>query len=152
MLIYNSKTYFLKLIYSFFLALVFSVGTAFAFTVTMDAKSDGTAKPTIIGETNLPDKTVLMFTLENKKLDYIAQTKVAVKDGKFETSPFSNRGANIEKGTYQLNVTMGIPAVQDKAVQAILGEKGENISGPLVKSAESFKSKSVSYKTTIQVK
>lgn len=114
-------TIFKKLIKSLLLVvLVFAAGSALALNVTLSAKSNGSATPTILGKTNLPDGTNLMFSLENKGIAYHAQTHAVVSGGKFEAGPFSLRGSGLSKGTYTLEVSMSVARVQSTTAQKVI--------------------------------
>ena len=86
-------------------------------------------------DTNLPDETEFILTLskgDSNTDDYsIAQAKVAISDGKAASDPFSNKGEPLT-GDYDLVISMSRPKLQSAAVQAVIGENGEYITGPLV--------------------
>ncbi|NCE63733.1 hypothetical protein D1159_03850 [Pseudoflavonifractor sp. 524-17] len=88
-----------------------------------------TGKPEFHIETNLPDETVLMLTLDRD--DSRAQTKVIVKNGEATSEAFSDKGAPLS-GDYLLTVSMGLPRLQSDYVRSIIGENGEYIEGPYV--------------------
>jgi hypothetical protein len=141
----------IKLIKSLLLAvLFFAAGSAVALNVTLSAKSDGSTTPTIAGKTNLPDGTELMFTLENKGINYRAQTKAFVSGGKFEAGPFSRNYSGLAKGTYTLEVSMSVARLQSKDVQNVIGGDGEKLAGAVVKKS-GFGGNFVDYRTSIRV-
>lgn len=86
--------------------------------------------------TNLPDETVLMLSLYGKSVDYKGQSKVTVKDGKAESEEFSAKGNTLPNGEYELSVSMSLPAIQSDNVRKIIGEKGEYLSGDIVKKSD----------------
>ena len=142
---------FKKLIKSLLsVVLVFAAGHALALNVTLSAKSDGSATPTILGKTNLPDGASLMFTLENKGINYRAQTHTIVSGGKFEAGPFSMRGSSLPKGTYTLGVSMSVANVQSTDVQKVIGNDGGKLAGALVKKS-GFGGNYINYSTSIRV-
>ena len=80
--------------------------------------------------TNLPEDTELLVTVS--KDGYTAQDKVVIlKNGTGYTSEFSDHGGALN-GTYTVNVSMSLPALQKESVRKVIGEKGEYINGPLV--------------------
>ena len=92
--------------------------------------------------TNLPEGTELMVTV--KKDDFTAQDKtVVLADGTGYTSEFSKKG-NALKGDYIVTVSMGLPRTQNKEVQKVIGENGENITGKYVKQDNTTSSNYVS--------
>lgn len=89
--------------------------------------------------TNLPEDTELMVTVKNDS-GYTAQDKaVVLANGVANTAEFSNAGGGTAgdtgeglKGAYEVTVSMGIPSTQKESVRAIIGEKGEYITGQYV--------------------
>jgi len=101
-----------------------------------EIETNDALKPKITGETNLPDGTELMISLSGKTVKYDGQDKAKVQSGKFESSEFSLDGKNLQAGQYDVDVVMPIPAVQSPSVRAVIGEKGENLKGLLVKQGD----------------
>lgn len=97
-------------------------------------------------DTNLPDETVLMLTLSKGDYNtddyFTAQTKVTIEGGKATSDPFSNKGEALT-GEYDLSVSMSLPSLQTDAVRAVIGENGENMTGPLVETSSIGDSKTV---------
>lgn len=97
-------------------------------------------------DTNLPDETVLMLTLSKGDYNtddyFTAQTKATIEGGKATSDPFSNKGEALT-GEYDLSVSMSLPSLQTDAVRAVIGEKGENMTGPLVETSSIGDSKTV---------
>lgn len=73
---------------------------------------------------------------------FTAQTKVTIEGGKAISDPFSNKGEALT-GEYDLSVSMSLPSLQTDAVRAVIGEKGENMTGPLVETSSIGDSKTV---------
>ncbi|MCA1576626.1 MAG: hypothetical protein LC794_04585 [Acidobacteria bacterium] len=92
-----------------------------------------TLKPRIIGETNLPDGTELMVSLDSKSVNYNGSDNTTVNGGRFQSAEFSSNYNNLKAGQYVAEVVMPIPAVQPPSVRAIIGENGEKLKGALVK-------------------
>ena len=61
--------------------------------------------------------------------------EVVVKNGRFSDGPFTDEGAALPPGTYGLevwNMIGGVGGIQPPSVLAIIGQHGENLTGPLV--------------------
>ncbi len=102
--------------------------------VTLDVSSEAQGgKVVFTVETNLPDNTELMLSLSDGS-GYLAQTKVYVKNGSAVSEGFTNRGEPLS-GDYSLNVLMPLPKLQPENVIAVIGTKGEFMSGPFVADA-----------------
>lgn len=86
-------------------------------------------KPVFVVKTNLPDGTEVGLYLMGDELYYEEQFST-VKNGKVESEPFTDEGAALDNyGVF--GITM-LPADQPEAVQAVIGAKGEFLSGPCV--------------------
>ena len=59
------------------------------------------------GTTNLPDSESILVSLEGT--GYTAQSKVIVRNGRFTTEQFSNRGKALSPGTYTLHLNVYNP-------------------------------------------
>lgn len=101
-----------------------------ALSVRLERVSGG--KVHVIGETNLPDGMKLMIALRGSRPDYFAQDKIAVSGGAFRSAGFSNRGSALPPGKYEVSVTSSLPRLQPTSVQSVIGQNGENMSGPAV--------------------
>lgn len=95
-------------------------------------ETNGTRKPKIIGETNLPDGTELGGSIDSETVKYNADSKFFVKNGRFESETFSKSQNDLEPGQYTAEVLMPIAQVQTPAVRAVIGQNGENLKGSLV--------------------
>lgn len=107
------------------------------FEVTMDVAASKVDDGVIFNvKTNLPDEAELMFTLScgdynADEIPFRAQTKATVSGGKATSNAFSNKG-NPLSGDYDLSITMSLPSLQSDEVRETIGQKGENMTGPLV--------------------
>lgn len=101
-----------------------------ALDVSLVKASDG--KIQVVGETNLPDGMQLMISLRNPNTDYFAQDKVTVNDSRFQSAAFSNRGAALPSGAYEVSISSPLPRLQSSSVRAAIGEDGEGLKGPAV--------------------
>jgi hypothetical protein len=81
-------------------------------------------------KTNLPDETALLTTLLNVDGNNIGQSKTTVKNGTAVFGPFANRNG---KHAGQLTLVLTLPVFQQSdSAKKILGDKGENLAGPLL--------------------
>ena len=102
------------------------------FNVEVEAKmTKNNGIPSFTINTNLPNETELMLTLDNKVNGYCGQTKVIIQDGTATSEEFSSNG-NPLSGEYTLTVSMSLPPLQTDNVRATIGEKGEYITGKYV--------------------
>jgi hypothetical protein len=91
------------------------------------------SRPIVIGETNLPDDTSLLITISRKEASYRASDKVVVRDGRFRTTQFSQKGKELNPGTYSVELVMPVAGGQPASVRAVIGDHGEKLIGPTVK-------------------
>lgn len=83
-------------------------------------------------ETNLPNKTLLMFTLSSKDNSYRAQSKNSVENGYAKAEGFTSQNEEIEDGLYLLSLSSPIHSVQPEEVKKRLGEDNRNLIGKYV--------------------
>lgn len=103
--------------------------------VTLDVAIKGEAgRPSFIINTNLPDETVLMLTVTGEGGERF-QGKVTVENGGAESEVFGSESKPVPD-KFSLGVSMSLPSLQSDAVRAVIGDKGEFISGPYVKESE----------------
>jgi hypothetical protein len=105
-------------------------GGGTALDVSLTRAVGGTIK--VIGETKLPDGMALMIDLRIPDLNYFAQDKVTVNDGGFRSAAFSNHGAALPSGAYEVSISSPLSYLQPSPVRAIIGENGEGLKGPAV--------------------
>jgi hypothetical protein len=80
--------------------------------------------------TNLPDETDLLTTLLNVDGNNIGQSKTTVKNNVAVFGPFANSNG---KHTGQFTLVLTLPVIQKSDIaKKILGDKGENLTGPLL--------------------
>jgi hypothetical protein len=140
----------MKRVITILTSLLIAAAPAFAFKVTMSAKTEGGDKPAVIGVTNLPDGTELMVTVKRGESGYMAQGKVRVSNGSFRAGPFSQKAAPLIPGTYTIEISTPIAAVQSPSVRSVIGRDGSNLEGPLAKQS-TFGGKVVEYQTSFTV-
>jgi hypothetical protein len=100
--------------------------------LTFRIETNGTRRPTIVGETNLPDGTDLMISIDSGTTRYNASSKALVQGGHFQSETFSKDSSDLEAGQYTAEVLMPVALVQSQSVRAVIGDKGENLKGSLV--------------------
>ncbi len=87
----------------------------------------------ICGETNLPQGTELMISLQEQGTSRVYQSKCSVVDGgKFRSESLGPRNSPLPKGAYVADVVMPITRVQPAAVRQVVGDVGEKLTGPLI--------------------
>ena len=102
-----------------------------AVTFTIDAVVNGDGTVSLTAASNLPDGTELGGHVSAEG-GYRGSGSAVLQDGKASFGPFSKDGGALPAGTYEVNVTMPIARNQPEAVKAIIGEHGENLTGPQV--------------------
>jgi hypothetical protein len=100
--------------------------------LTFAIETNGTRRPRIAGDTNLPDGTDLMISIDSGTTRYNASSKAVVQDGHFQSETFSKDNSDLEPGQYTAEVLMPVALVQSPSVRAVIGEKGEHLKGSLV--------------------
>lgn len=95
-------------------------------------QEDTGRRPVVTGETNLPDGTEGIASIESKTTKKGGSDKFTVQGGRFRAGPFSDGGQGLAPGSYTLDVTIAIAQVQPPQVKAVIGQNGENLRGPLV--------------------
>jgi hypothetical protein len=145
----------MKQVVTILTGLLIAAGPAFAFKVTMSTNTEGGDKPAVIGVTNLPDGTELMVTVKRSESGYMAQSKVRVSNGSFRAGPFSQKAAPLIPGTYTVEISTPIAAVQSPSVRSVIGRDGSNLEGPLAKQStfggKTLGGKVVEYQTAFTV-
>jgi len=88
---------------------------------------------TVWGYTNLPPGTHLIVSVEGVSLARNTDDSVVkvAKDQTFQSDRFGARKA-LANGVYKAEVVMPVAGTQPAAVRGVIGEKGENLRGPLV--------------------
>jgi hypothetical protein len=99
--------------------------------LTMNVVLNEDGSVTVSAVSNLPDGTELGSTVFQEG-SFMAQDSQTLHDGTATFGPFSDKGNPIPSGTYDVSVTMPIARNQPEDVKAIIGDAGENLTGPLV--------------------
>ena len=118
---------------------------------SIESKIDN-GKIQFIGKTNLPNGMELMVSLGNPTTRFFAQDKVKINNGTFTTAPFSNKGAALPSGTYNLSIQAPLAAVQSQNIREIIGQHGEKLAGPFVKYDEKYNDNTVFFKQAVTIK
>ncbi|MEH6358823.1 MAG: hypothetical protein V7745_07525 [Pseudomonadales bacterium] len=84
------------------------------------------------GESNLPDRTQLLISLENKAVNFQVENKAVVMKGAFSVT-LSAPTDGLKAGNYSLKAVMPVAAGQAGNVQTVIGNQGQHLSGPLTK-------------------
>lgn len=93
------------------------------------ASSDGFI---VAGRTNLPQGTQMIVDV-SRAGGYLAQNDATVGEfGRFYAGPYVDNGNALAPGTYEIEVTAAITAVQPREVEAAAGHGWSNYLGPLV--------------------
>ncbi|MCE8015894.1 hypothetical protein HOP62_07380 [Halomonas sp. MCCC 1A17488] len=88
----------------------------------------------IEGETNLPDDARLQVVVERELSGVRWQSRTSVSQERFTAGPFGP-GSGLPDGGYTLTVHLVEASVQPATVRERIGDKGEHLAGPLVRSA-----------------
>lgn len=106
---------------------------AFAFQVEMAVTVDADSRPTLSATTNLPEGMRLLVRVVRKESAFQVELPVEVQGGSFSAGPLSQLGAELNPGTYGVEVASVHPADQPDAVRVAIGPHGEELQGPLTK-------------------
>ena len=96
--------------------------------IDFEHEMDSRGRLRIVGETNLPSGTNLMFSLGRR------QDKGKVRDGRFESAWFGSKGgAGLADGVYEAGITVPHGNSHPDYVQRRLGTGLEQMTGPLTR-------------------
>lgn len=101
-------------------------------TIISNAKSTNDGRVIVTGKTNLPDGTEFLVTISDEAIAYDAQDHAVVKNGEFLAGPLG-ADSGLLAGKYLIEILMPIPSTQIEAVQLVVGNEGQYLTGPLVK-------------------
>lgn len=108
-----------------------SVDATLEVDLVMHVVTNEDGSVSVTAESNLPDGTELGSSVFQEG-GFMAQDSQTLRDGTVSFGPFSHKGNAIPSGTYDVSVTMPIARNQPDEVKAIIGDAGENLTGPLV--------------------
>jgi hypothetical protein len=142
----------MKVTLQFFLYLSLCLLSVYAnaLDVNITIKTEGGGKPKVIGQTNLPDGMKLMITISRKASSYRGQDHATVMNGVFQAGPFTQKGQPFNPGTYMIEVSSPLTALQPQSVRKVLGKEGKNLQGQYVDES-SLGDKMVRYESTFEV-
>ncbi|KEI04391.1 hypothetical protein Z954_08370 [Clostridium botulinum C/D str. BKT2873] len=84
-------------------------------------------KSIITIESNVPDNTEGIVTLEKDDINYRVNSPVKFKDGIARTNEFMLRGGNLPSGEYTMRFKSTLDIVQPVEVQNIIGKNYSNV-------------------------
>jgi hypothetical protein len=112
---------------------MFFCPAANAIQVTLETGVDRGLQPTIVGSCNLPDGMLLIVRVMRKESAFQSESRVEVQGGQFKVGPLLQGSSNLNPGNYNIEV-VNVPLLeQPDAVKAVIGNKGEELHGPLAK-------------------
>ena len=135
--------------FGIYLALFAMPHFAWALSAAITATLEGGDRPMVVGRTNLPDGMEFGVTVMRRDNSYIAQSKAVVSAGQFRAGPFSEKGAPLGTGTYQIEVTSPLASLQSPSVRTVIGQDGEKLDGPLAKTSMLGHGKVLEYEVTV---
>ncbi|EWH00530.1 hypothetical protein [Halomonas sp. BC04] len=86
------------------------------------------------GETNLPEGARLLIVVERELSGVRWQSRTEVQGSRFEAGPFGP-GSGLPDGGYTITVNLPEASVQPSAIRQRIGDQGEHLAGPLVRSS-----------------
>jgi hypothetical protein len=81
----------------------------------------------VSGKTSLPDAMNLMISLRAKSGGLLAQDKVQVRSGTFESAGFTSKGSALPAGEYRISIISPLMGLQPISVKQKLGSSGSGI-------------------------
>lgn len=126
-----------------------SPGTPLEVTIVPTLTAVGTAGLLVVATSNLPDGAELLVGLFSD--GYHGQDQAVIGDGTASFGPFSDDGAALPAGKYELSVSMSIARLQPEAVQAVIGRAGELMTGPLVSRDDITGDNSIDYTSDVTI-
>lgn len=116
----------------------------------MEAQVNPDGMISVSATSNLPDGTELGGTVFQEG-GYMGQDSQTLDGGVAEFGPFGDDGGPLAPGTYVVSVTMPIARNQPDSVRAVIGENGENLTGPLVETEDITGDAVVSVEETLEI-
>jgi len=112
--------------------LIITSSVLHATTVELTTAIEGDLRPTIQGACNLPDGMKLIVRVTRKESAF-AEIPVEVQSGQFAVGPLLQGNADLNPGDYHLEIMSAHPTDQPDAVRAAIGQKGQELRGPLTR-------------------
>jgi len=104
-----------------------------ATTVELTTAIEGELRPTIRGTCNLPDGMKLIVRVTRKESAFESEIPVEVQSGQFAVGPLLQGNADLNPGDYHLEIMSAQATDQPDAVRAAIGQKGQELRGPLTR-------------------
>lgn len=108
-----------------------STGPSLEVDLTIGATVNEDRTVSVTAESNVPDGTELGASVSQRG-GFTAQDSAALRNGEAASGPFSDKGNPVAPGAYDVSVTMPIARNQPDEVRAVMGDGGQNLTGPLV--------------------
>ena len=135
---------------SAFLIMIGMAAQTLALVPEVTIQADRSGYPIIYGKTNMPDGTLLTVTLRIPG-QYGGRQNVEVVNGRFASTRFSVDGRPLPPGKASVEVSSHLPQLQSQEVRAVIGQRGENLEGPLVYSLPGIGGRMIKTTSTLQV-
>ncbi|MBC2692611.1 MULTISPECIES: hypothetical protein [Pseudomonas] len=135
---------------SAFLIMIGMAAQTLALVPEVTIQADRSGYPIIYGKTNMPDGTLLTVTLRIPG-QYGGMQNVEVVNGRFASTRFSVEGRPLPSGKASVEVSSHLPQLQSQEVRAVIGQRGENLEGPLVYSLPGIGGRMIKTTSTLQV-
>ena len=102
-------------------------------SITIQYSQEADGRVVVRGNTNLPATTHLMISLDPKTpgKNRMGAECAVLADGTF-VSPAFGPNSGVPEGQYTIDIVVPFARFQPAAVRALIGEKGQNLNGPLV--------------------
>jgi len=101
--------------------------------VELTTAVEGELRPTIKGNCNLPDGMKLVVRVSRKESAFQLETPVEVQSGHFEVGALLQGSGDLNAGLYHVEIMSLPPSDQTDAVKAAIGQKGQELRGPLTR-------------------
>lgn len=118
--------------------------------IETEARLDNRRQMHVSGSTNLPEGIQLQVMVERESSRVRWRSSTNVADGGFEAGPFGP-GSGLPDGRYLIEVAAPPANVQPRAVRDRIGERGEHLTGELVREANHGLGNEVHYRTTVEL-
>jgi hypothetical protein len=105
----------------------------YAMQVELTTAVEGEFRPAIKVSCNLPDGVKFVVRVTRKESAFESETPVEVQSGRFAVGPLLQGSGDLNPGVYNLEIVSVHPTDQPDAVRAAIGQKGEELRGPLTK-------------------
>lgn len=103
-------------------------------TMSADVAMRSDRRLEVTGSTNLPDDAQLLIAIKRAASGARWQERAQVQSGQFQAGPLGF-GSGVPDGDYRVRVQLSEASVQPVAVRRRIGDKGEQLTGKLVKEA-----------------